>query len=118
MLDKKKIKETLEQERDALVEELKEMGRLNTESGEWEAVPEAMDIPEADPNDMADRFEDFESRSSMIKVLGPRLNNILRALKCIGKDSFGKCVVCKKEIEAPRLEANPAAATCMEHLEN
>jgi len=118
MLDKKKIKEDLEKERDLLIEDLKEMGRLNTESGEWEAVPEAMDFPEADPNDMADRFEDFESRSSLVNVLAPRLNNILKALKGLNRESFGLCVVCKNEIEPARLEANPAATTCKEHLEN
>lgn len=116
MLDKNKLKEKLERERDNILDELKDMGKLNPETGEWEATPEEMDFPEADQNDMADRFEDFESRSSMIKALEPRLNNILRALKNINKDSFGKCSVCKKDIEMARLEANPAATTCKKHL--
>jgi len=118
MLDKKKIKEKLEKERDVLLEDLRDMGRLNTETNEWEATPEKILSPEPDQNDMADRFEDFESRSSMIKTLAPRLNNILRALKALSKDSFGKCEVCKKDIELTRLEANPAALTCKKHLEN
>ncbi|KKS11700.1 MAG: DnaK suppressor protein, partial [Parcubacteria group bacterium GW2011_GWB1_41_5] len=58
------------------------------------------------------------ARSSMIKTLEPRLNSILKALKGLNRDSFGKCEVCKKEIEMTRLEANPAARTCKEHLEN
>ena len=118
MLDKKKIKEKLEEERDVLVEQLKDMGKLNPETGDWEATPEALDAPETDQNDMADRFEDFEAKSSMIKTLAPRLNDILRALKNVNRESFGKCEVCKKEIEKARLEANPAARTCMEHLES
>ena len=117
MLDKTKVKEKLDKERDILLEELRDMGKLNTETGEWEATPEAMDFPETDQNDMADRFEDFEAKSSMIKTLEPRLNNILRALKNLNKDSFGKCEVCKKDIETKRLEANPAARTCKKHLE-
>jgi RNA polymerase-binding transcription factor DksA len=92
------------------------MGKLNTDTGEWEATPEELDSPESDQNDMADRFEDFEARSSMIKTLEPRLNNILKALKGLGKESFGKCEVCKKDIEMTRLEANPAARTCKKHL--
>ncbi|OGJ10331.1 hypothetical protein A2456_00990 [Candidatus Nomurabacteria bacterium RIFOXYC2_FULL_36_19] len=116
MLDKKKIKEKLETERDVLLEELRDMGKLNTDTGEWEATPEVLDAPEADQNDMADRFEDFEARSSMIKTLEPRLNNILRALKGLNRESFGKCEVCKKTIEMDRLEINPAARTCKEHL--
>ena len=118
MLNKEKIKEKLEKERDILVEELADMGKLNTETGDWEATPEALDFPETDQNDMADRFEDFEAKSSMIKTLAPRLNNILKAIKNLNKDSFGKCKVCKKDIEAKRLEVNPAAQTCKKHLES
>ena len=118
MLDKKKIKAKLEAERDMLIEELHDMGKLNPETMEWEATPQEMLVPEPDQNDMADRFEDFEARSSMLKTLVPRLNNILRALKNLNKESFGKCEVCKKDIEQARLEANPAARTCKKHLEN
>ncbi len=117
MLDKKKIKEKLEKERDVLMEEMKDVGKLNPETGEWEATPQEQAFPEADHNDMADRFEDFEARSSMIQTLEPRLANILKALKGLNRDTFGKCEVCKKDIEMTRLEANPAARTCKKHLE-
>lgn len=117
-MDKKKIKEKLESERDMLVEQLKDMGKMNPETGEWEAIPEELGYTESDQNDMADRFEEFESRSSMMKVLEPRLRNILTALKKINNDSFGYCLVCKKPIEQARMEANPAAKTCTEHLED
>ncbi len=117
MLDKKKIKEQLEKERDVLLEQMKDMGTLDPETGEWEAKPEEVDKPEADPNEMADRFEDFEAKSSMIRTLAPRLNDILRAIKNVNRDSFGKCEVCKKDIEKDRMEANPAARTCKKHLE-
>lgn len=117
MLDKKKIKEQLEHERDVLLEGLGDMGKLNEETGEWEATPEEQENPQSDENDKADRFEDFEARSSMIKTLEPRLNNILKALRNLNKESFGKCEVCKKDIEADRLKANPAARTCKKHME-
>lgn len=117
MLDKKKIKEKLEAERDVILEELRDMGKLNPGTEEWEATPEELNTPQSDQNDMADRFEDFEARSSMMKTLVPRLNNILKALKGLGRDSFGKCEVCKNDIEMTRLEANPAARTCKKHLE-
>ena len=118
MLDKKKIKDMLEKERDILLEELKDMGKLNNETNEWEAIPEQLEFPESDQNDMADRFENFEARSSMLKTLEPRLQNILKAIKGLNRESFGKCEVCKKDIEMSRLEANPAARTCKEHLDN
>jgi len=118
MLDKKKIKEKLEKERDSLLSQMKGMGKLNTETDEWETTPEELDFPESDENDKADRFEDFEARSSVMRTLEPRLRTILKALKGINKDSFGKCVVCKKDIEMARLEVNPAAQTCKKHLES
>jgi RNA polymerase-binding transcription factor DksA len=116
MLDKKKIKEKLEGERNILLEQIQDIGKLNPETNEWEAVPEELNSRESDQNDMADRFEDFEARSTMIKTLEARLNSILHSLKGIGRESFGKCEMCKKDIEMDRMEANPAAKTCKKHL--
>ena len=118
MLDKKKIKEKLEKERDDLLEQMKGMGKLNAETEEWEATPEEIDYPESDENDKADRFENYEARSSVIRTLEPRLGSVLRAIKGLGRESFGKCIICKKDIEMARLEVNPAAQTCKKHLEN
>lgn len=118
MLDKKKIKEKLEKERDVLLEQMKDVGKLNAETGEWDATPEELEFPESDENDKADRFENFETRSSMMRTLVPRLNTILKSLKGINRESFGRCEVCKKDIEMTRLEVNPAAQTCKKHLEN
>jgi RNA polymerase-binding transcription factor DksA len=67
---------------------------------------------------MADRFEDFESKSSMIRVLEPKLKSVLSALKNINKESFGRCEVCKKDIEVARMEVSPSARTCKKHLNN
>ena len=118
MLDKKKIKEKLEKERDVLLEQMKGMGKFDKETGEWETIPEELEFPETDENDKADRFEDFEARTSMMRTLEPRLNNILKALKGLNRESFGKCEICKKDIEMSRLEVNPAARTCKKHLES
>ncbi len=117
MLDKKKIKEKLEKERDILLGQLQDIGKLNPETNEWEAVPEEQDSRDSDQNDMADRFEEFEARSIMIKALEARLNDILSALKTLNKTSFGKCSVCDKDIEMARMDVNPAAKTCKKHLE-
>ena len=117
-LDKKKIKDKLEKERDVLLEQMKDMGRMNPKTGEWEATPEANSFKTTDQNDLADRFEDFESKSSMIDVLEDRLRSINNAIKAINKETFGTCKVCNKQIEAARLEANPAARTCKKHMLN
>ncbi|MFH1608549.1 MAG: TraR/DksA C4-type zinc finger protein [Patescibacteria group bacterium] len=116
MLDKKKIKEKLEKERDVLLEQMRDLGKLDPETGEWQATPEELSSPESDENDKADRFEDYEAKSSMVKALEPRLKNVLQALKDLNKVSFGKCEVCKKNIEKSRMDANPTARTCKKHL--
>jgi len=53
-----------------------------------------------------------------LKELEPRLNNVLRALKELGRESFGRCEICKKDIEMTRLKVNPAARTCKKHLKS
>ncbi|MFA5827174.1 MAG: hypothetical protein WC839_01585 [Candidatus Paceibacterota bacterium] len=116
MLDKKKIKEKLEKERDMIVDQMSDIGKLNRETNEWEAVPEELNYKESDQNDMADRFEDFEERSTTIKALESRYNNIMDALKGLNKESFGRCEICKKDIEMDRMAVNPAAKTCKKHL--
>ncbi|MDQ3076367.1 MAG: hypothetical protein M3Q34_04565 [bacterium] len=117
-LDKKKIKEKLEKERDLLLEQMKDMGTMNPKTGEWEATPEDSQFKATDQNDMADRFEDFESKSSMIDVLEDRLRSINNAINAINKETFGTCKVCNKQIEVARLEVNPAARTCKKHMQN
>lgn len=116
MLNKIKIKENLEKERDVLLGQMRDIGIFDPETNEWDATPEERSSKESDQNDMADRFEDYESRSNMIKVLEARLNSVLDSLKEIEGESFGKCEVCKKNIEMDRMKANPAAKTCKKHL--
>jgi len=117
-LDKQKIKENLEKERAVLLEELKGMGKLDTDTKEWEATPEVSEFKETDQNDLADKFEDFESKSSIIDVLEVRLNDINQALLKIENNTFGKCEVCNEEIEEDRITVNPSSTTCKTHLED
>ncbi len=44
-----------------------------------------------------------------------KLRAIGRALIRIEKKSYGKCFVCKEEIDKKRLEAIPWTLTCLEH---
>src|SRR5258708_12905103 len=81
MLDKKKIKEKLEKERDILLEEMRDMGKLNPETGDWEATPEAIDVPESDQNDMADRIERYEAPPPMKKGLVHTMQKLLPPFK-------------------------------------
>ncbi|MCF7833972.1 MAG: TraR/DksA C4-type zinc finger protein [Candidatus Pacebacteria bacterium] len=116
MNKKAQIKQKLEEEKAEILADLSDIGVFNSETNEWEAVPEKIEEPESDQNDMADRFEDSESRVSILEVLQARLSSIEESLIELHKDSFGLCDVCGGEIEEDRLEANPAAHTCKEHL--
>ena len=56
IMEKGKMKEELVAEEKLLTMELKRLGRVVNKEGDWEAVPENLP-PEADENDLADKFE-------------------------------------------------------------
>lgn len=110
-------KTELEKELAILEGELKTVGRINPSNpGDWEAVPQKMDIDSADENEVSDKIEGYEENSAILKQLETRFNEVKKALQNIEEGTFGKCNVCGKDIEEKRLEANPAASTCMEHM--
>jgi len=102
-----------------LKKELATVGRVNPDNpADWEVTgnPETnKDDDHSDPNDNADDQEEFSERSAILTDLEIRFNNVKKALERIEINNFGKCEVCGKEIEKERLEANPAATTCIEH---
>lgn len=95
--------------------ELKSVGVYNDETGDWEVVPDTMDIMEADRNETADRLEDLKDNQAILTDLEVRLNRIKRALAKIDAGTYGRCEVSGEEIPVARLEANPAALTTVEH---
>ena len=110
-------KTKLEDEKRVLVSELSKLGKnIDPEAGKWEAVPEEMVEMEADENDLADRFEDYEKNSEEVRALSARLREVAGALGRIKAGTYGVCEKCGKRIEEDRLEANPAAKTCKEHM--
>ncbi len=118
-MELEKFKEKLDKEKEVLERELKSMGVVNKETNDWEATPpEEVSGPEADENDLADRFEDFEERSSTLNELEVRLAAVNKALEKIDNEKYGICEIGGEEIEIERLEANPAAMTCVKHLES
>lgn len=107
----------LEEEKKLLIDELGDLGHKDTSTGEWEATPEAQTAPEADENDLSDRSEDFEERSSTLSPLRTRLEDIDLALQNIKEGTYGICETCAQKIEEDRLDANPAARTCKACME-
>lgn len=114
--DTEQLKEKLQAEKAKLEGELSLIGRKNPDNpADWQAVPPDTGT-NADQNVEADVMEGFEEAVSTEGELEQRLNEVTDALKKIGTSEYGICHVCKKEIEEKRMEANPAAKTCMEHL--
>lgn len=109
-----KFKVKLEEEKNLLIEELKSLGKLDSETGDWEATTDGeianQDVP--DEADLADRAEDYEERSSKVSVLENKLSEVNEALVKMENNSYGICEKCGKQIDEARLEANPSAKLC------
>lgn len=108
--------EKLLTEKANLEEELGSIAIFNTETNIWEATPDQDMMGEIDDNDAADRFEDFEGRSGMVTTLQARLSDVEKAIKKIEEGTYGICEIGGEKIEPERLEANPSAKTCKEHM--
>ena len=118
MIDTGNMKGRLSEELKTLEEELEKIGRRNPSNPkDWEAEPPVADDVEADPNEAADRIEEYEERTGILKELEARYNNVKLALEKIEKGTYGICEVGGEPIEPERLEANPAARTCEKHME-
>ncbi|HEY4517348.1 MAG TPA: TraR/DksA C4-type zinc finger protein [Candidatus Paceibacterota bacterium] len=117
-MDTNHFKEKLEAELSKLEGELKSIGERNPSNpGDWEATAPDMNIPASDPNDVADTIEEYETRSGELKELEIRYNEVKAALLRIAGNTYGVCRISGEPIEPARLEANPAATTCIKHRE-
>lgn len=116
-LDIKYFKEKLEAEKELLTEELSKIGRINPSNpNDWEPIPAVMDTDEADKNEVSDRIDAFDRNIAVVKDLETRFNSVKDALKKIEEGTYGICEKTGELIPIARLEANPAARTCREHL--
>lgn len=112
------FKTRLEKERDILETELSALGRRNpTNPSDWE--PRKPDGEEASPdrNDNADIIEAMHENNASMNELEGRMNHVMRALSKIENGEYGTCEICNEPIEIERLNANPAARTCLSHME-
>ncbi|MEK7147913.1 MAG: TraR/DksA C4-type zinc finger protein [Patescibacteria group bacterium] len=119
-IDYDHFKKKLEAEKKVLEKEMAKVGRINPDNpGDWEARPalEDRDISSADENTVADSIEEFDDNTAILNTLEKRYNDIKSGLDKIKHGVYGICQVCEKEIEVERLEANPSARTCKEHVD-
>lgn len=114
----KHFEELLKTELATLEKELKSIGQKNPSNpADWEAKPDATGLAPADPNEVADNIESYEENTAILKQLEIRYNEVKDALKRIGEDKYGICATGGEKIETERLEANPAATTCLKHIQ-
>ena len=107
----------LQAELAALQEELADHGKQVSEDGDdWEGSTESQD-EEADPVDAADNLEELGTNVPLVADLQKRHKEIKAALRKMKDSTYGTCDECGEEIDLARLEANPAAATCIRHAE-
>lgn len=116
-IDTKHFKQKLEAEKKLLESELRSVGRINPEnSRDWEATPSPIDVMPADKTEVAEQMEEFEERGAIEVELENKLGSVNRALDKIKNNAYGVCEIGGELIEKTRLEANPAATTCIKHL--
>jgi len=110
-------KEKLLAEKAKLEGELATVGRINPDNpADWEPTPVNPGEREFDPNDRADKIEDYENNTAILKQLEIQLLDVNDALSKFEKGTYGVCEVDGSQIEEGRLNANPAARTSMKHM--
>lgn len=110
-------KQRLTDLKDALVTELETIAVHNPDTDDWEVKTDARDTDDADENMQADASEEADNRVAALSNLEARYRNIVRALEKIEAGTYGICELSGEPIEEARLDANPAARTCIAHRE-
>lgn len=106
-------------EKEQLEAELANVGRINPDNPkDWEPTPANLNVMRADSNEAADELEESEVRGAIEVELEKRWANVVAALERIENGTFGYCEKGGEShpIGEDRLEANPAADTCKEHM--
>jgi len=112
---REELRGLLEAERDSLEEELIGHGRVQGENGDWQGNSSGLSGTEADPTDAADQIEELITNVPLVEELETRHRDIVSALERMEAGTYGICEVAKEPIPFARLEANPAARTCIKH---
>ncbi len=115
-MNTERFKQRLEGEKTNLESEMGDIGRKNPAvPGDWEPIQSETGA-EADLVDQADVVVNRDTTSAIFADLETRYDTVLAALARIEKGTYGVCDVCGAAIEEARLEADPAATTCIKHL--
>jgi DnaK suppressor protein len=102
-----KYRRLLLEERDKLKQDI--LGRT-------ELPPSFNNDGALDSADSSVREHSMDLEGSLMSMKSDRLEQINAALQRIERGVYGICAKCGKEINSKRLEAEPAAMTCMDCL--
>jgi len=104
-------------EKKLLEAELNTVGRRNPDNpNDWEPKHTDTNTDSADSLEVADEIETYQNNISILNSLELRYNEVLKAIEKIHQNKYGICEVGGEKIEVDRLEANPAAKTCIAHM--
>lgn len=116
-MDTQKFKAKIEEELSRVEAELQSVG-VQDASGDWEGKETTLETmsPVQDPNEAADKQEEYVTNRAVNDTLEVRYKELKDALARIEAGTYGICEVSGEPIEEERLEANPAARTCTAHM--
>ena len=113
-MDTDKYKNKLLQEESRIELELTDLGVVNKiNDADWTAKANVEEMNTADLNNLADADEEQNVNNAVVSELEARLQQVKEALQKIEDGTYGTCHKCGKQIEIARLDANPAATTCI-----
>lgn len=119
------LKTKLEKEAARLLAELKHDGRQNPlNPNDWEgtndlnpAIGASEAVEEADELDQGVQLAEFGERTATEETLEIQYKAVTKALEAMKDGTYGTCKEGNDHsIEPARLEANPSADTCIEHM--
>lgn len=117
MKDIQVYQQRLEESLQKLRTDLEAIAVFNKATGDWEVSTNDLSINDVDLNESADDSEEADARIATLADLETRYRNTERALQKIADGTYGICEVSGNDIEEARLDANPAARTCIAHRE-
>lgn len=111
------LKKALTDEKMLLEGQLSRLGQRDPQNpNDWVPAKSDDDTFGADRNDNADIIEEMQDNNASMNELEERLNEVTSALSKMDTGTYGVCETCNNPIEPERLNANPAARTCKEHM--
>ena len=106
------LQEALEKEKLSLEKQLESFAIEDKNiKGNWDT--KRTNAQDTDMEEKADEVEEYDNLLSLEHSLELKLKDVNLALEKIGKDGYGVCEKCTKEIEPERLMACPEARLCI-----